>query len=83
MSFGRSTFLTSSVILILWVVFSSASLTNLAAVSLVRTHATFRPFKHPLVKKKIFGAIIAAVWITAKLLATARVLSEIQILTFE
>ena len=30
-----------------------------------RTHATFRPFKHRLVKKKIFGAVAAIVWITA------------------
>ena len=30
-----------------------------------RTHGTFRPFKHRLVKKKIFGAVAAIVWITA------------------
>ena len=47
---------------------------NLAAISLERTHATFRPFKHRLVKKKIFGAVIAVVWITAGLLASIRVL---------
>lgn len=47
---------------------------NLAAISLERTHATFRPFKHRLVKRKIFGAVIAVVWITAGLLASTRVL---------
>ena len=47
--------------------FPLASLLNLTAISLERTHATFRPFKHRLVKKKIFGAVIAAVWITAGL----------------
>ena len=57
-----------------WWVFHSASLINLAAISLERTHATFRPFKHRLVKKKIFGAVIAVVWITAGLLASTRVL---------
>ena len=65
--------LSSSVIFVLWI-FPTASLINLAAISLERTHATFRPFKHRLVKKKIFGAVIAVVWITAGLLASTRVL---------
>ena len=47
--------------------FPLASLTNLAAISLERMHATFRPFKHRLVKKNMFGAAIAAIWITAGL----------------
>ena len=33
-------------------VFDTASIINLAAISLERTHATFRPFKHRLAKKK-------------------------------
>ena len=64
--------LSSLVIFVLWV-FSTASLINLAAISLERTHATFRPFKHRLVKKKIFGAVIVVVWITAGLFATTSV----------
>ena len=48
-----------------------ASLINLGAISLERTHATFRPFKHHLVKKKIFGAAAAVVWITAGAISTA------------
>ena len=44
-----------------------ASVTNLAPISLERMHATFRPFKHRLIKKKMFEAAIAAVWITAGL----------------
>ena len=51
--------------------FPLASLLNLTAISLDRTHATFRPFKHRLVKKKIFGAVIATVWITAGLFTTS------------
>ena len=47
--------------------FPSASVTNLAAISLERMHATFRPFKHRLIKKNMFGAAVAAVWITAGL----------------
>ena len=63
-------------------VFLSASLINLAAISLERTHATFRPFKHRFLKKKIFGAVIAVVWITAGLLASTRVL-YVPTLTFQ
>ena len=44
-----------------------ASVTNLAAFSLERVHATFRLFKHRLIKKGMFGAAVAAVWITAGL----------------
>ena len=47
-----------------------ASFINLGAISLERTHATFRPFKHRLVKKKIFGAVAAIVWITAGVIST-------------
>ena len=68
------------VIIALLTVFPLASLTNLAAISLERTHATFRPFKHRTVKKKAFGAVIAAAWLTAALFATIRVLNVFHIL---
>ncbi|XP_029209062.2 adenosine receptor A3-like [Acropora millepora] len=58
---------------LIWVlasVWPAASLINLGAISLERTHATFRPFKHRLVKKKIFGAVAAIVWITAGAIST-------------
>ena len=51
-----------------------ASVTNLAAISLERMHATFRPFKHRIVKKKMFGAAVAAVWIIAGLCSAIGVL---------
>ena len=51
--------------------FPLVSFLNLTAISLEQTHATFRPFKHRLVKKKIFGAVIAAVWITAGVFTTS------------
>ncbi|XP_068700774.1 QRFP-like peptide receptor [Montipora foliosa] len=56
-------FITSS----LWYFFPAASVANLAAISLERMHATFRPLKHRLIKKKIFGAAVAGVWFTAAL----------------
>ena len=39
------------------------SLTNIAVISLERTHATFRPFKHRVIKKWVYGVIIATVWV--------------------
>ncbi|XP_068731816.1 QRFP-like peptide receptor isoform X3 [Montipora capricornis] len=48
--------------------FPAVSVTNLAVISLERVHATFRPFKHRLVKKMVFGAAVAAVWFTVGVL---------------
>ena len=62
------------VILSLRYFFPLASVANLAAISLERMHATFRPFKHRLIKKKMFGAAVAGVWFTAAL-STALVFS--------
>ncbi|XP_029205823.2 lysophosphatidic acid receptor 1-like [Acropora millepora] len=59
--------LSDLVIIALFRFFPLASATNLAAISLERTHATFRPFAHRVVKKKIFGAAVVAVWIIAGL----------------
>ena len=57
---------------------------NLGAISLERTHATFRPFKHRLITQKIFGAAVAIVWITAGLILTSYVLiAVLQPLNFE
>ena len=53
------------IIVVLLTISIMASLINLGAISLERTHATFLPFKHRLIKKKIFGAAAAIVWITA------------------
>ena len=44
--------------------FSSASLTNLIAISLERLHATFCPFRHRFVKKWVYRAIIIVIWLT-------------------
>ena len=63
------------VITALFRLFPLASVTNLAAISLERTHATFRPFAHRLVKKKIFGAAVVAVWVTAGLSSTISVIN--------
>ena len=58
----------------LYQAFPVASAINLGTISLERMHATFRPFKHRLIKKKIFGAAVAIVWITTGLISTSYVL---------
>ncbi|XP_044169775.1 QRFP-like peptide receptor [Acropora millepora] len=64
--------------------FPLASLLNLTAISLDRAVAMFRPFKHRLVKKKIFGVVIVAVWITAGLFTTSVVFTSFtRLLTFK
>ena len=47
--------------------FTVASVTSLVAISLERMHATFRPFKHRLIKKRMFEAAVTGVWFTAAL----------------
>ena len=53
--------------------FMLTSITNLAAISLERLHATFRPFKHRVIKKWVFGVTVAVIWVTAGLLSTVYV----------
>ena len=65
-------------------VFPIVSLVNLTAISLERAHATFHPIKYRLIKKKIFGAAVAIVWIIAGLISTSFALIGVfQPLTFE
>ena len=49
------------------------SLTNIAVISLERTHATFRPFKHRVIKKWVYEVIIATVWVLPVMLLSAAV----------
>ena len=54
--------------------FFLSSLANLPAISLERLHATFRPFKHRLMKKRTFGAAVVAVWFTEVILVVVDLL---------
>ena len=53
----------------LW--FPLTSLTNIAAISLDRLHATIRPFRHRLIKKWVYGVTIAGVWVLAAMVTAA------------
>ena len=44
--------------------FPFASLVNLAFISLERVHATYRPFKHRLIKKWLYGLVIAFIYLS-------------------
>ena len=44
-------------------VFPFVSLTNIAVISLERFHATFRPFRHRLIKSWVYVVAITAVWV--------------------
>ena len=56
--------------------FSNASLTNIAILALERAHATFFPIGHRVLKKLVYGIIIAAVWVIAALVAITVVLPK-------
>ena len=56
--------------------FLAASLTNLATISLERAHASFRPFRHRIIKKWVFGFIITIIWVTSGLVPIALYLDD-------
>ena len=43
--------------------FPLVSLTNIAVISLERFHATFRPFRHRLIKRWVYVVAITVVWV--------------------
>ena len=49
--------------LVLLLFFPLVSLTNIAVISLERFHATFRPFRHRLIKRWVYVVAIAVVWV--------------------
>ena len=48
---------------IFFYVFPLVSLTNIAVISLERFHATFRPFRHRLIKSWVYVVAITAAWV--------------------
>ena len=61
----------SIVIHFLFLFFSFASLTNIAVISLERMHATFRPFRHRVIRNWVYGVTVAVVWVFVAALSTA------------
>ena len=54
--------------------FPLTSLTNIAVISLERMHATFRPFRHRVIKKWVYGVTICVLWVLAGMISTATML---------
>ena len=54
--------------------FPLTSLTNITVISLERMHATFRPFRHRVIKKWVYGVTICVVWVLAGMISTATML---------
>ena len=46
-----------------YVVFPLVSLTNIGVISIERFHATFRPFRHRLIKRLVYVVAIVVVWV--------------------
>ena len=60
--------------LITWFIFywfPLTSLTSITVISLERMHATFRPFRHRVIKKWVYGVTISVVWVLAGMISTA------------
>ena len=57
--------------LFLFTWFPLTSLTNITVISLDRMHATFRPFRHRVIKKWVYGVTICVVWVLAAMISTA------------
>ena len=53
----------STISLVIRPFFLFASLVNLTFISLERAHATYRPFKHRLIKKWVYGLVIAFIYL--------------------
>ena len=46
-----------------YVFFPLVSLTNIGVISIERFHATFRPFRHRLIKRLVYVVAIVVVWV--------------------
>ena len=62
------------ILYVLLLLFPNSSLSNIAIIALERMHATFWPLRHCVLKKSVYGIIIAVIWVTAFLTALARIL---------
>ena len=65
------TFIFTEILLLL---FPIGSLTNITSIALERVHATFFPFRHRVLKKWVYGLIIAVVWVTSGLVSVSSTL---------
>ena len=58
--------------------FPLTSLKSIAVISLDRMHATFRPFRHRNIKKRVYWVTIGAIWVLAAAMSTAMTLVSLR-----
>ena len=58
-----------TIIAIVYTLFPFASFLNITVISLDRIHATFRPFRHRVIRGWVYGLIISLIWVTALLMS--------------
>ena len=62
------------IIYVLEILFSFTSILPIAAISLERTHATFLPFRHRVIRKRVYVLFITIIWITALMVSITLVI---------
>jgi len=61
-------------VIVLGKLFVLGSFMNIAIIALERLHATFFPFRHRVLKKRVYRLIIATVWVSSGLVTIACIL---------
>ena len=62
--------------------FPFVSLTNIAMISLERFHATFRPFRHRLIKRWVYVVAIAVVWAFPVIVSVIYVVNVLSLIAY-
>ena len=68
-NFWKENFYANTETRVLFTLFPFSSLLNITVISLERVHATFRPFRHRIIKGWVYGLIITFIWVTALVLS--------------
>ena len=68
-NFWKDYFYNYRVTRVLETLFLFTSFLNITVISLERFHATFRPFRHRIIKGWVYGLIITLIWVTALVLS--------------
>ena len=67
---------------IFFCVFPLVSLTNIAVISLERFHATFRPFRHRLIKRWVYVVAITVVWVVPLIVSAILVVEVLYLIGY-
>ena len=62
--------------------FTLVSLANIGVISLERLHATFRPFRHRLIKRWVYVVAIAVVWVFPLIVSVIYVVDTLYLIAY-